>query len=230
MKKSAKAKPVTPKVAKVTKEAATPEVKNAKQQAEQKLTEAQLKQLVRHETIITEHLADSFKIGASLRVIHEEKLYQGDWDDYCSDKWAFSGSHARRLLEAAHCMEVLKEGLSPNGERVKFPINEAQVRALIEMRKESGKWVKAWQKVLNDTEGKRITAEKIKEILARKSGSGQAAHAKTSENDEAEEANDAEQKLTKIQTLVKTALKAKKPTVESLKAILEEIRKALASK
>jgi len=230
MKKRSKAKQVTPKVAEVVKDAAAPEVKDAKQEAEQKLTEEQLKRLVQHENIITEHLEDSFRIGASLRVIHEEKLYRGDWDDYCSEKWGFSGSHARRLMDAAHCMAVLKEGLSPNGEKVQFPINEAQVRALIEMRKESGKWVKAWQKVLKDTEGKRITAEKIQEVLATKSVKAQAKKAGTAKKDEADEANDAEQKLTRIQTLVKQALKAKKPTVDSLKEALEKIQKALASK
>jgi len=230
MNKPVKAKEVTSKVAKVAKDAAATKVKTAKPQAEQKLTEEQLKRLVRHEDIITEHLEDSFKTGASLRVIHEENLYQGDWDDYCSDKWAFSGSHARRLIDAAHCMEVLKEGLSPNGEKVQFPINEAQVRALIEMRKKSGKWVKAWQRVLNDTEGKRITAERIKEVLATKSGKTQTQDTKTLKRGDVEKANDVEQKLTKIQSLVKTALKAKKPTVESLKVILEKIRKALASK
>ena len=42
--------------------------------------------------------------------------------------------------------------------------------------------------------------------------------------------NDAEDKLTKIEKLVTKALKAKKPTVETLKNALEEIQEALASK
>lgn len=230
MKKSNKAKKAAPKVAEVAKEAPPAEVKDAQEKPEQKLTDAELERRAHHENIITEHLEDSFKIGASLRVIHEEKLYRGDWDDYCSEKWGFSGSHARRLMEAAKCMDTLKPEFSPNGETGKLPKNEAQVRALVDACNDPQKWIKAWTKVLKKLEGQHITAEKIKEVLAKKLGSAQADNAKTSAKDDVDEANDAEQKLTKIQTLVTKVLKTEKPTYESLKEALEKIQKALASK
>jgi hypothetical protein len=199
------------------------------EEAKKPLTKDEQRRLQQHEKVIEEHLNNSFAIGASLRIIHDEELYRGDWDDYCSDKWGFSGSHARRLMDAAKCMDALKEVLSPNGKKVQLPINEAQVRALIELRKES-KWSKAWQQVLKATEGKRITAEKIKELLAKKSGKSGTAEAKTLENKEAEEANDAEQKLTKIANLVTKALGNETAGVKALKQVLEKIQKMLGAK
>lgn len=211
-------------------EAKKTEPKAEEQNATPPIDEAKLKRRYEHEQIIDQHLNDSFVIGRSLTVIHDEELYEGDWDGYCAGKWGFSGSHARRLMGAAKCMAALEPEFSPKGEKDKLPKNEAQVRALIDMCGDNSKrWISAWKKVLKSAEGNRLTAEKIKEVLAKNPATVAGDEAKGTGN-KAAGANDAEQKLTKIQTLVKTALKAKKPTIEKLKKALENIQEALASK
>lgn len=197
------------------------------------LTKEQAVALAKHEGVIEEHLADFRKIGLALKAILDGRLYREthtDFDDYCEERWNFSGSHARRLIEAADCMGVLEKEISPTGEKRVLPRNEAQIRALTEAQENPNKWAKAWLKVLKATEGKSITAEKIKEVQAKSGGANSTGKAKSSTAAAKPASDAAVKKLSKIEKMVNDVLEEEAPSVAKLKNALTKIRELLKTK
>lgn len=89
-------------------------------------------------------------VGEALKQIKDEALHKGthtSFDDYCVEKWEFSGSHARRLIAAAELVIKLR-GAKVAEEQL--PRNEHQARLVLQHRPESKHWVRTWLKILKE--------------------------------------------------------------------------------
>gem|GEM_PF-2897100 len=118
------------------------------------------------ETKIESGLASFVEVGMALKKINEGRLYKGvatDFDNYCLERWQMSGSHAHRLIRAAECWQVLKEHAHQFGETHFLPTYESQIRPIASLK--ADKWAAEWKKVVDQSEGKRVTAEFVSQVL-----------------------------------------------------------------
>lgn len=140
--------------------------------AETPLNAKEEKQLRRCEETIESGLKSFFEVGDAIRTINEERLYRGQeyssFDVYCSERWSMSGSHARRLIDAADLMDKLRKEFSPKGESDELlPQSENHVRPLVRLKDEPEQQIKAWAKALekSKTEKKRLTGQMVDAIV-----------------------------------------------------------------
>jgi len=137
--------------------------------AEKALTAEEVKKFAECEKAIRENSKMYFLAGKSLTQISEERLYKAeftDFDKYCEGRWGFSGSHARRLMEASELVKKLRSkiiGIDDN----ELPQNEFQARLFMELRDEEKHWVPSWKKLLKVVKDKNlpITAVLIRKVL-----------------------------------------------------------------
>ena len=106
------------------------------------------------------------EVGKALSVIRDNRLYREDYPNfqaYTRDKWQYIIAYADRLIGAS---EVLDD-LTPIGVKI-LPVNEAQFRPLLAVPRE--KRPEAWEKVLEASEGKKLTASLIRQVASEFSG------------------------------------------------------------
>jgi len=110
-------------------------------------------------------------VGEALTEISRRRLYKGTYtsfDNYCDEKWGFSGSHAHRLIDAFEVVEKLRVG---NVSEDDLPRNEYQVRLLYEGRKAKNR-VMTWKKILKLAEKEKtahgVTSSLILSVLDNK--------------------------------------------------------------
>lgn len=197
-----------------------------KDAAEAPFTKEDDKALRQHEETIARNLKSFRDTGRALKAISDQKLHRKEYssfEEYCPNRWDMSSSHAHRLIEAAEFMDVIEEA-SPIGEpNPVMPQNEAQVRAVLDIEKDSTKWAAAWTKVVAKAKGERITAEKITSILSGKSTSNEKQKA-------AKTKPEGDPRLKEIKKLVTDVLKKADAKAEELKQALEKIKELLAKK
>jgi hypothetical protein len=90
--------------------------------------------------------------------IRDGKLYRDKYETfekYCAEKWEFGRAHAYRLIGSA---EVMRD-LSPIGDSVPMPLNEAQVRPLV--RLEAAQRRKTWMAISKKAVGTTIRASHV---------------------------------------------------------------------
>lgn len=119
------------------------------------LNSAEKQELKRCETVIKRGWDTFVEVGRALAKIQRDRLYREhfrSFEAYCRDRWQYGKSHAHRLIGAAEVVEHL----SPIGDDMPLPINEAQVRPLIGLSHEDQ--VKAWKAAVDDARGKKVTA------------------------------------------------------------------------
>jgi hypothetical protein len=107
-------------------------------------------------------------VGKALAGILDGALYkviETNFDRYCVVRWEFSGSHARRLIEAYELGHKLQ--LTGKFSTEKLPRNENQARLVRDLRKRQDHWVSGWKKVLEKAaeRNERVTAHLIEEVL-----------------------------------------------------------------
>ena len=93
------------------------------------LNQQEREMLAACEQTITANVQVFMKVGESLRLIRDSKLYREThktFQAYCRERWDFTRTHAYRLIGAAETMEVL----SPLGDTL--PTAETQVRPLLQ--------------------------------------------------------------------------------------------------
>lgn len=103
---------------------------------------------------------DTFvEVGNALATIQKQRLYREHhktFEAYCRERWQYGKSHAHRLIGAAEVVATL----SPIGDKVPLPLNEAQVRPLIGLTPEDQ--VKAWKAAVEEAAGKGVTAKLVR--------------------------------------------------------------------
>lgn len=117
-------------------------------------------ELKRCEKVIKRGWDTFVDVGKALATIQRDRLYRGEkyqtFEAYCRERWQYGKSHAHRLIGAAQVVEHL----SPIGDTMSLPLNEAQVRPLIGLDPEDQR--KAWQAAVEQAAGKSVTARLVR--------------------------------------------------------------------
>lgn len=140
-------------------------------EALQPLTEDEKKTLLSFETLIEQNQRNFASTGDALRRINTLQLYKAEYssfDVYCKERWDFSGSQARRLMDAAAVIEKLRTALNIVDDN-KLPANEHQARMIYACTTERY-WPTAWSKVLKKAKkmNAKISSKFIEDTLTTK--------------------------------------------------------------
>jgi hypothetical protein len=135
--------------------------------------------LAHHEAVIARGLKSFVEVGLALMEIKERKLYRGAYttfEQYLDQRWHVGTSHGYRLIEAAEVMR----SLSPIGDKLPLPTNEAQARELAAVPKEARQEV--WETAVQTAPKGKVTASHVKTVVTRRlgkpTGKGSSAHPK----------------------------------------------------
>lgn len=123
------------------------------------LTAEEKQELGRCEKVIKRGWDTFVDVGKALATIQRSRLYRDKhqtFEAYCRVRWQYGKSHAHRLIGAAEVVEHL----SPIGDKMPRPLNEAQVRPLIGLDPEDQ--LKAWQAAVEQAAGKSVTARLVR--------------------------------------------------------------------
>jgi hypothetical protein len=187
-----------------------------------KLTAEQQTKLAGFEQTIEKGLGSFVDVGLALKAIQDDKLYETepeqDFPRYCKTRWRMSKAYAHRLIHAAEFVEKLKK-LDGNKAVTVFPINESQVRPIVEKLR-GNQWVSTWKEVIKQVGDGAITAAIVAKVVREKLGDP--APRVTGARDRTEQQPN--ESLQKITDLVKDARsKTKGATIEFYKQTLEQI-------
>jgi len=143
------------------------EAENSEDKGFQPLSDLQKLRLTELEQTIEGHQKSYITVGESLAHICDEKLYKAthkSFDAYCDERWGFSGSHARRFMDAYKVAKTLQDNSIVE---IDLPRNEYQARLLFDRRKEN-KWVPSWNKVLKAAKkaGSKVTSSLINAVVS----------------------------------------------------------------
>ena len=100
--------------------------------------------------------------GRALKTINEKRLYRGRYDGfdaYCMEKGEISKAHAYRLIRSAE----VYDRLSPIGDKYERPVNEAQVRPLLDLPE--SQQIEAWVKVVETAPLGKVTAAHVRTVV-----------------------------------------------------------------
>ncbi len=117
------------------------------------------------ERVIDKGMRSFLDVGSALAEIRNDRLYRAQHDsfeDYCKERWGFTGSRGRQLIGAF-------EGIAGLPEDLPKPVNSAQAAALASVDEESRGEV--WADALEDAEergAEQPTAQEIREAAARR--------------------------------------------------------------
>jgi hypothetical protein len=128
------------------------------------------------ERTIAAGLKTFMDVGDALLQIRERRLYRGEFptfEEYTRTKWGMTKTHANRLVAAAATVKLL-------GPMEVAPLNEAQVRPLTNLPPEQQK--EAWEKVVADTGGGKITAAAVDAVVQEMLAEGTAVTLKKAPN------------------------------------------------
>lgn len=124
----------------------------------------ELDALRRNEVAVERGLNTFVEVGNALAAIRDGKLYRekfATFEDYCQERWGFTGNYARRQIEAA---EVIKN--VPMG--TLLPTSERQARPLT--RLEPSEQIAAWQEAVETAPNGKVTAAHVTEVVERRNG------------------------------------------------------------
>jgi protein gp37 len=118
------------------------------------------------ENIIRQGLGQFIAVGTALMEIRDSKLYREThrtFEEYANAVLSLTRPHAYRLIDSA---QVIYD-LSPIGDSLRLPTNEAQARELARIKTPEAR-VEAWRKVLVTAGDKPLTAKLVRETLSPK--------------------------------------------------------------
>jgi hypothetical protein len=131
--------------------------------AEQPLTAAERSKLAELEGVIGQGEQWLMRVGVSLKVIRDEKLYRDEFNTfeaYCQSRWNFTKSRANQLIGATDVVEGLATIVAKG---TPLPSNEGQARALKSVPEEDRP--KVWEEASGN--GKAPTAAAITTVAKR---------------------------------------------------------------
>ncbi|MCU7836508.1 MAG: hypothetical protein KZQ83_14825 [gamma proteobacterium symbiont of Taylorina sp.] len=114
--------------------------------------------LIECECIILTGLGQLALVADALIEIRETRLYIENYDnfeDYCKDKWSFSGRHARNLMAASKVLNNMTGTV--------VPLHERQTRELSKLPPEEQESI--WKETQESTSKEQPTAKEIKTII-----------------------------------------------------------------
>ncbi|GAA3767250.1 DUF5131 family protein [Streptomyces chiangmaiensis] len=117
------------------------------------LSAAETAALATHEAIIERDLAAFLRVGNSLVVIRNQRLYRAEhrtFEQYCRTKWGFGRRRANELIASAEAVGAI----APTG--LPAPSNEAQARELA--RVPELERMEVWAETVERTDGKPTAA------------------------------------------------------------------------
>lgn len=187
------------------------------------LTQAEKGVLQRYEKTIGAGLSSFVTVGRALSNIKAKRLFRqmaGTFEAYCALRWDMSREYGHRVVKAAECYDKLEAGL-PKG--AILPKNESQVRPLVEGLKPKV-WVKAWESVIADTKGVKLTADVIEKVVRRLKGKSSPGKPEVRKKARPNVTNRAIEKIVK---LAASALRKGDASVSYLRKVLKQIQDGL---
>ena len=136
-------------------------------EVEMELTTVEKAELARLEKIIAKNTEGVFAWGLALMEIKGKRLYRdryATFENYVKDRWEMGKSHAYRLIAAGEVFDHL----SPIGDGLPTPANEAQVRPL--KRVPASMQRTAWETAAHEALNGRITARLVSKVVNRMVG------------------------------------------------------------
>jgi hypothetical protein len=128
------------------------------------LTMMEQSELARHEATIERGLATFVDVGQALFAIRDGRLYRldyGTFEDYCRERWGFTGERARLLMRSAEVVNHLAETPTMVGV---LPTTERHVRPLTSLQPDQQPV--AWQRAVETLpEGERMTAAHVSRVV-----------------------------------------------------------------
>jgi protein gp37 len=117
------------------------------------------------EALVEQHWEGFVTAGIALEIINRKRIYRQinfeSFQEYCRERWGLGRSRAHQLISAASVVANVHNC----GQIESLPMNEAQARPLAKLdREQQGA---AWQRVVKESKGKRITAERVQEVVKR---------------------------------------------------------------
>jgi hypothetical protein len=125
------------------------------------LSEDEVDELQRCETIIERGLKTFFEVGAALLRVRDLRLYRVEYptfEAYCQERWDFSKTYANNLIAATSVRNNLTTIVVKQ-----LPANEAQARPLTKL-KDPEQQREAWERALATAAG-RITAAHVEAVV-----------------------------------------------------------------
>jgi hypothetical protein len=127
------------------------------------LTLVERTELETHEAVIARGFDTFVEVGEALVAIREGRLYReqyGTFEQYCRDRWGFSGERARQLMRSAEVIDNLSQ--SPTQVGV-LPTNEREARPLIRLEPEEQR--EAWQRAVDTAPNGKITVGHVQRVV-----------------------------------------------------------------
>lgn len=126
------------------------------------LNEIERAELAQLEATIEHGLQTFEDVGVALLAIRDQRLYRaeyGTFEDYCRERWGFSGRRGRLLMDAAQAVNEIKSGtIDPI-----LPTHESQVRPLTRLAPEQQR--DAWQRAVETAPDGRVTAGHVQRVV-----------------------------------------------------------------
>jgi hypothetical protein len=130
------------------------------------MTEIEISELAKLETIIDKGKAAFIDVGEALASIRDKRLYRDAYDsfeDYCQERWGFTRQRAHQLMQASEVVSTIVDKSTPSSH---LP-NEGQARELakVEKAKRKAVWDKAVESAPKNKKGTpKVTAAQVKRV------------------------------------------------------------------
>ncbi len=119
------------------------------------LVESEHSELLQHEQVIEHGLRTFVDVGNALLAIRDKRLYRqdfGTFEEYCGERWGFSSTHAKRLVDSA----IIAQNLEPFGAKY---FSESHLRPLKNLQPEQQREV--YQKAVETAPNGKVTAAHV---------------------------------------------------------------------
>lgn len=126
------------------------------------------------EAVIERGLATFIEVASTLLEIRDGRLYKAThetFDSYCQERWGWGRAYAYRMIASGEVVTsmngALADSMSPIGDILPVPTNEAQTRALGPLTSDPTAMADAWSEAVAETNGK-PTAAAVEKAVAKR--------------------------------------------------------------
>jgi hypothetical protein len=128
-----------------------------------RLSDLERRTLAGHERTIRSLHGHLLKAGAALKTIRDDRLFRETYRTfaaYCKDRWGFTASRSRQLIDAAETVTTVTLSGLP------APVTERQIRELVPLRHDPKAALAVWEEATT-RHGARPTAKHVQEAIQR---------------------------------------------------------------